>query len=115
MAVASTRIIGIGFTGDIDAPNLSFNAAENASSPGEIETAVLTTGANTITPPVGAKAVTIIPPAANTVTMQLKGITGDTGIRLHLTDPSSIALDIASTASFVITVSGALTLRMIWS
>lgn len=115
MAVNATRVIGIGLTGDVNAPNLAYSAAANAASPGMVQNIALTTGANTITVPTGAKAVTIIPPAANTVTMQLKGITGDTGVRLHLTDPSSIAIDIAVTATFVITVSGALTLRFIWT
>lgn len=115
MAVNATRVIGIGLTGDVNAPNLAYSAAPNAASPGMVQNIALTTGANTITVPSGATAVTIVPPTANTVTMQLKGVTGDTGIRLHLTDPSSISLTIASTASFCITVSGALTLRFIWT
>jgi hypothetical protein len=45
----------------------------------------------------------------------LKGVTGDTGIGLHLTDPSTIALA-GSTATFVLTAGNTITgLRLYWS
>lgn len=118
MAVVSERIIGINFTGDIDAPNLAFNAAENTNAPGEIDVVALSTGANTIAVPSNAKGVTIIPIAGNTTALTLKGVSGDTGIALHLTDPSSFGINPATTTSFVIaasTTGPATSCRIIWS
>jgi len=56
---------------------------------------ILASGFNTITVPqlpvpVG---VIIIPPSTNTQTVILKGITGDTGIRLHKTKPHLLTFD----------------------
>lgn len=117
MAVTSTRRIIIEFSGDIEASN-SFAAASNSASPGQLSIVSLISGANTITPPTGGstpKSVTIIPPSGNTVTLTLKGVTGDTGVVLHLTDPTSIGLN-SPTATFVLTASGALAgLRLVWS
>lgn len=117
MAVTSNRGITIAFTGDVIADN-TFSAAESIVSPGQIDIVSLSSGANTITPPSGGttpKAVTIVPPAGNNNTITLKGITGDTGVVLHKTDPSSIALN-SSTATFVLTASADIAgVRLIWS
>lgn len=114
MAVNSTRKITIVYSGGVIGTE-PIEAASNSASPGQIEVKTLASGANTITPPAGAQAVTIVPPALNVVTMLLKGVTGDTGVGLHLTDPTSIAL--ASAAStFVITTSGSLVgIRFFWT
>lgn len=115
MSVTSNRVIGISFSGDIDAPNLAYKAAENTSAPGRIDRTDLSSGANTITVPTGFKAVTIIPPAGNTTLITLKGVTGDTGVPLHLTDPSSIGLD-STESTFVLTAAGSITgVRLIWT
>ena len=117
MAVAATRSIAINFTGDIVGGN-SFDAASNAASPAQMEVRTLAIGANTITPPAGGttpKAVTIVPPSGNTATITLKGVTGDTGVVLHLTDPTSIALN-SPTATFVLTLSAEIAgVRLIWT
>jgi hypothetical protein len=113
MAVTATRNITIQFSGDISAAN-TFAAANNVGSPGEIELQALASGSNTITPPTGAKAVTIIPPTGNTVLVTLKGVTGDTGVVLHPTDPSSVALN-AAASTFCLTAASAVTVRLIWS
>jgi hypothetical protein len=55
--------------------------------------------------PTGATVAIIIPPAANAVTITLKGITGDTGIPLSVNTPSVIAC--AATTAFGLTVGGA--------
>ena len=112
MAVTSARSIAVTFTGDISAAN-TFPAANNVSSPAGVESKVLASGANTITPPTGASACTIIPPAANTVGLTLKGVTGDTGIALHLTDPTSIGL--AGVTAFCLTAVSGVTVRLVWS
>jgi hypothetical protein len=59
--------------------------------------------------------VTILPPTGNTTNITLKGVTGDTGIQLHDTDPSTISLDPAVT-SFVLTAAAQITgVRLYWS
>jgi hypothetical protein len=114
MSVTSKRVIGIAFSGDVDAPSLDYGAADNSSSPGVVALVDLVTGANTITPPTGTKAVTIIPPSGNLILITLKGVTGDTGVPLHLTDPSSIALNAAD--DFCLTAADDIVgVRLIWS
>ena len=117
MAVASTRAIQLRFSGSFSG-NSTYNAASNADSPGEHEFVTLAIGANTITPPGRGSvpvAVTIIPPAGNTETITLKGITGDTGVVLHLTDPTSIGLN-SPTNTVVLTVTvEIIVVQLIWS
>jgi len=112
MAVVSNRQVLISWTGDVEYTQ-EFDAAVNNAGPGDNHLLNLSSGANTITVPTGTKAVTIIPPTGNTVVMTLKGIAGDTGIALQLTDPSSIAL---TSTTFVLNAASALTgLRLIYS
>jgi len=117
MAVAGLRTINITYTGDITAVFTAVSAS-NVASPGKVDIVTLVIGANTITPPAGGstpKAITIIPPAANTATITLKGITGDTGVVLHPTDPTTIALN-SPTGTFVLTASAQIVgVRLIWS
>lgn len=117
MSVAAARKVTIAFTGDFVATN-EYNAASNTLSPGQVDVVTLVTGANTITPPTGGsspKAVTVLPPSGNTLSITLKGVTGDTGVGLHLTDPTSIGLA-STTATFVLTVSSTITgTRLIWT
>lgn len=112
MAVNSKRTVTITFEEDVEY-NQTFEAVENSTSPGVNETQALASGANTITAPTGAAGCTIIPPAGNTTTMTLKGVSGDTGIALALTSPTSLGLSGVST--FVITTNGPVTVRLIWT
>jgi hypothetical protein len=117
MAVTANRSVTVTLTGDVDY-NQTFSAVENADSPGQIDIVTLASGANTITPPSGGTtpvAVTIIPPAGNTQTITLKGITGDTGIALSKTDPTTIGLG-SSSATFVLTAGADIEgVRLIWT
>jgi len=118
MAVTSNRTVTVTLTGDVTYSQ-SFSAAANTTSPGQIDIVTLASGANTITPPAGGttpKACTIIPPAGNsTVTITLKGVTGDTGVVLHKTDPCVVSLN-STTTTFVLTASAELTgVRLIWT
>ena len=118
MATTSTRSTVINFTGDVNAPEV-VTAAANLVSPAAIELKTFTgAGANTVTVPTGGStvtAVTIIPPAGNVQTITLKGVTGDTGVPLHPTDHTVVALA-AATVNFVLTVGGTITgLRLVWS
>jgi hypothetical protein len=118
MASASTRSINLGFTGDhVASPVIS--AGANPASPAAIAAPItLASGANTITVPTGGTtvtAVTIVKPAGNTVSITLKGVTGDTGIALHKTDPDSISLD-PSASTFVLTAGAQIIgVTLIWS
>lgn len=118
MAVNSARAIAINLTGDVILDKI-YSAAANTVSPGSTTIHALTTGNNTITVPlvtgVTVKAATIIPPSTNTQTITLKGIAGDTGISLSLTEPSSIAFGTVP-VSFVLTVGGNIDgLRIVWT
>ncbi len=115
MAISATRTTNITFTGDVSATQI-IAAAVNAASPGQINLLTLAGGANTIlVPSIAPVSVTIIPPAGNVQTLILKGVTGDTGIPIHPTDPTTLALA-AGTTSFVITAGGTVTsMRFIWT
>jgi hypothetical protein len=91
----------------------------NANSPTQIQSLTLSSGANTINatscpalPNSGG--VWIIPPAANAVTLALKGISVDTGISLNLTVPFFYPFPITPPTSFVITAGGAVTVQLVW-
>ena len=115
--VTSQRTVTVQFTGGVQAAN-TFSAANNAASPGQIEIKTLAAGPNTITPPTGGstpKSVTIIPPEANVNLIKLKGIAGDTGVDLHKTDPTTIALD-SPTNTFVLDAAlQVVGVRLVWS
>jgi hypothetical protein len=118
MPTQSVRVTTITLTGDVTATQ-TVAALMNPASPGMNELTALVTGPNAIAVP-GANgattvSVTIVPPAANTVALTLKGTGSDAGIALHPTDPSTIALG-PTVASFVITAAGPVTgVRFIWS
>lgn len=117
MAITSNRTITITQSGEIASAN-TFSAAANTAAPGDIDLLTLASGFNTITLPLGGSTVrgaTIIPPAGNTQTLTLKGVTGDTGILIHKTDPTSISFD-AGVTTFGITAGGTVTgLRVIYT
>lgn len=117
MATTATRQVQIVFSEDVVGTQ-TYEAADNAASPGQSVLVTLASGANTITAPTGGstvQGVTIIPPADNTVVLTLKGVSGDTGIPLHLTDPTSIALP-STVTTFVINAASACTgVRLTWT
>lgn len=104
MSTLATRQIVITFEGDVDGTQVA-EAAPNPVSPAAISMISLSDGDNeiTISEPTGVtvRGVTIIPPAGNTTPMVLKGLDTDSGIDLHLTDPSSISLAAGVTAFFL--------------
>jgi hypothetical protein len=92
--VTSNRTTLIVYSGGVVGTE-AIAAAQNTNSPGTIQIQNLSSGFNTITAPTGGTvptSVTIIPPAANATQITLKGVSGDTGILLHLTDHSTISL-----------------------
>lgn len=117
MAAASSLKITVGFSGDVVAQHI-INAAANSASPASVEIKSLASGANTITVPTGGSTPTacvVVPPAGNAISITLKGVTGDTGIRLHDTNPSVVAVD-SSVSSFTLTAGATITgVRLFWS
>ena len=118
MAAQSTRVTTITFTGDVEGTQ-TIEAATNSASPASIAVQALSSGANTITVPsstgVTVTACTIIPPTGNTTSITFKGVTGDTGVRLHNTDPSSISIN-SDVTSFCLTAGAAIQgVRFVWS
>ena len=117
MATTAKRSIKIVYSGDLQGTE-DLDAANNAASPGETQLLTLASGLNTITVPTGGSTPTccvVIPPTSNTTSITLKGVTGDTGIRLHNTDPTAIALH-SSVTTFALTTGGAITgVRLMWT
>lgn len=117
MAATSTRKSTITFSSDVVGTHV-LSAASNTASPASIEIKTLASGANTITLPTGGSTVvacTIVPPSGNTDSITVKGVSGDTGIRIHNTDPTTIAVD-SSVTSFVLTAGAQITgVRLYWS
>jgi hypothetical protein len=105
------------FSGDLNTVETVY-AALNSASPAQEEIRTLASGATTITVPTGGAtvvAVTIIPPAGNTLLITLKGVAGDTGVPLHKTDPTTIALD-STAATFVLNAANTITgVRLRWN
>lgn len=111
MIISNSRVINI-FTGDFGVQSIA-SAAENNNSPGAIVDYTLTTGNNTIIPPPQSTGATILFPTGNSVLVTLKGVSGDTGIVLHPTDPTRIAIN--TTAAFVLSAVSSVSMKIIWS
>lgn len=113
----STRKTTIVFSGAVDGTQ-ELAAATNQDSPAAVELKTLASGNNTISVPTSGEvptACTIVPPGDNETAITLKGANADTGIRLHDTDPTTIALDDTVT-SFVLNAGGTVTgVRLFWS
>ena len=102
MAAAATITITASITG-LPTGTKTVSIPVVISAPIDASTVVnLASGATTITPPVGARGVIVIPPAANAVALTLKGVTGDTGVPLDLLNPTLVSLP-ASPGTFVLT------------
>jgi len=118
MAVTATRSTTIVFTGDVTGTE-TLSAGSNAASPGSVTVQTLASGFNTITVPstsgVTVVACTIVPPTGNTTAITLKGITGDTGVRLHNTDPSTITIHSDVTAIGLTAGASITGVRFFWS
>lgn len=118
MAVTATRVTTITYTGDVVGTE-TISAASNAASPGSITVQSLASGFNTITVPtstgVTVTAVTIQPPTGNSTSIVLKGVTGDTGVRIHNTDPTTVAIDSSVTAIGLTAAAIVQGVRFYWS
>jgi len=87
----------------------------NTASGGSITDQTLTAGTNTVSVPVGGtyKGVIILPPSGNTNALTLRGVGGDTGVGLHLTDPTVLGIS-TSVTSFVINAGASTLTEFLW-
>lgn len=95
--------------------SLTINTQWTVTSPlGLITSSSIVAGDTTITvPSTSATAVIIVPGSTAPTTAKLKGIAGDTGVALSVTNPAVISL--ATVSSFVITTTGSTsTYTFIW-
>lgn len=117
--ITSNRLSSVTFTGDINT-TIAYNTSENDGSPGAISILTLAIGNNTIALPTGGStpvSATIVPPEGNLATITLKGVNGDTGVRINPTDPTILTFDPdALPASFVLTASAEIIgLTIVWA
>lgn len=118
MSIESSRTIQVLFSGDITEQIIQ-SALENEVSPAITDIITLDIGPNTIGNPAltgfVATGLTIIPPAANTSLITLKGVDTDIGIPLHLTDPTSISLDPTFSELILDAAAEIVGVRLVWS
>lgn len=116
MAVTCAPVLTLTYSGDVVGVE-TLTPAVNVASPGQIQLVALAVGANTITVPLAGAVptgVVIYPPAGNTNVLTLKGVAGDGGISIHLTNPTYLGLN-ASVTTFVINCATAITnIRLFW-
>ncbi len=115
MSTTASRSIRVGFTTATEGVEYfqEFAAASFSPSVADNKSVDLVAGNNTITVPVTAVAVTIIPPSDNTEVLTLKGVNGDTGIILSPSDPTSLGVD--GISSLILNASDDVTVRIIIS
>jgi hypothetical protein len=83
-----------GLPGGSETVSLTLN---NSAASGQTQFVTLASGFQTVSVPAGAVWCIVVPPAGNTTSITLKGITGDTGVVLHPSQPSIIALGSSQT------------------
>lgn len=101
MSAVASLTIGGSVTGLPTGAKTFSGTISSAAAVGQTTEVTLASGDNTITVPTGATAALIQPPSANAVALKLKGAAGDTGIAIHKTMPSILALD-ASQTDFIL-------------
>lgn len=116
MAASATRITTITYSGDVVGVQ-TLSAATNAASPAQMTADDLASGFTAVPVPSGFTpvSVTIVPPSGNTTAITLKGVTGDTGIRLHDTDPTTIAIHSGVTTIGLTTGAAIANVRFYWT
>jgi len=116
MSTSAVTTLTVVQTGDVTGTQTETDT--NVAASGQNQIVNLSSGANTITVPTGGTtptSVIIIPPSGNAVSITFKGVTGDTGVRLHNTVFSRISLD-SSVTTFCLTAGSAITgVRLIYT
>lgn len=116
MSTTASRTVTIVYSGDV-AGTEEIAAKDNTSSPGAVWPLSLMNGDNTIFVPTGGTSptsVTIVPMGDNTTALTLKGLAGDAGVKIHPSDPTTIALDVSVT-SIILNAAGTADVRLYWT
>lgn len=128
MATNARRKITVTYSNDVEGEQ-ELDAANNVDSPGAVQLVELTTPTLVddewvdtnieVAIPANATAVTITKPTDNETVILLKGTGGDSGVRLHPTDPDSISLYAAAESFFLALTADEtvddITVRLFWS
>jgi hypothetical protein len=121
MAATAKRKITVTYYGDLGGASGHTNelaAADNNASPAQVQIVTLASGDNTITAPTSGttpKSCTIVKPSSNAIAIKIKGAGGDTGVRLHDTDPDTVSLH-SSQASFILNAAAQIEgVRLFWT
>lgn len=117
MTTSAQRATTLTYTGDVAGAEV-IAAVTNLASPAQTQLLTLAIGDNVITVPGGGSipvACTIVKPSGNVIAIKIKGIAGDTGVRLHGSDPDTISID-PSVASFILNVAAQIVgVRLFWT
>jgi len=117
MAITTVSTLRAVFSGDPALSGTGIEASQTNSNAVAIGAAYtsLASGANTITKPTANTVigVWIIPAAGNTTSLTVKGVTSDTGVRIHDTYGAFLYLD-TSVATFCLTAGAATTVKLVW-
>ena len=118
MSVSASRTATIVYSGDVVGTE-TLTALVNAASPGSVTVQTLASGFNSVSVPsstgITVTSVTIQPPTGNTTSITIKGVTGDTGIRIHDTDPFTLTLHSSVTAIGLTAGAAIQGVRFYWS
>lgn len=118
MSITSSRTVQVQFSGD-NTQEFIQSALDNALAAGQVDFITLDIGSNPVFPPTNTAfvvaGVTIIPPAGNEEIITLKGAFSDTGIPIHLTDPTSIGLDSSFTGLNLVVAAEVVGVRLVWN
>lgn len=115
MSKTSTVTTTISIVGDGVNETITQSYQNTACPSGAPQALSLSSGANTLTVPTGAVALTIIPPAGNAVTLTLKGVTGDTGVALSPTNPTGPIPLATTVTTLVLTAGSNITVGIAWT
>lgn len=115
MSITAVFTGGASYSGDESTAGTATTASSTNSDAPDFGARLvnLSSGFNTITLPTGhtVYGVSIFPPSGNSTSLTLKGITGDTGIPLHVTKASHIAL-VTGATTFGLTAGSAMSVRL---
>ena len=114
MAKTVTTLIQVSVSGDGYAASPLFSQSSQNLAGTPPSSVALINGNTTVNVPATAQGFTIVPPPGSTVSKTLKGVAGDTGVPVHPTLPTSVALTPGAVASLVISANGAETVEVLW-
>lgn len=117
MSASAQRTTTLTYTGAVAGVEV-IAAVINLASPAQSQIITLASGDNVITAPGGGSipvACTIVKPSGNVIAIKIKGNAGDTGVRLHNTDPDTISIDPSTTSLILNAAAQIVGVRLFWT